>query len=304
MSDDRYIVITPVRNEAAHLRDTISSMAGQRLRPAKWILVDDGSNDGTAAILKDAARQFSWIAPLSRPDRGFRQAGAGVIDAFYDGYALIGTEQWDYLVKLDGDLSFAPDYFERCLQYFHSEPRLGIGGGTICHHFEHGLAAESAVDPAFHVRGATKIYRAACWRDIGGLIRAPGWDTVDEFTANMLGWTTRTFSDLQLVHHRHAGEAYGQWSNWTKNGLANYVAGYHPLFMFFKCFKRAFHKPRLVVAAGLWVGSCSGYLKKVPQPDRSVVRYVRKQQLRRMLLRPSIYDLPTFGSAGTLKTAA
>jgi hypothetical protein len=245
------------------------------------------------------------VTVVRRSDRGFRQAGAGVIDAFYDGYTVVSGQSWVYLVKLDGDLSFAPDYFERCFNHFSAEPRLGIGGGTICHKFEHGLATESAVDPAFHVRGATKIYRAACWRDIGGLMHAPGWDTVDEFTANMLGWTTRTFSDLQLIHHRQAGEAYGQWHNWTKNGLANYVAGYHPLFMFVKCLKRAFHRPRLVVAAGLWMGFCSGYVRRIPQvPSRSVVRYVRQQQLRRMLLRPSIYDLPTIGSAGALKSAA
>jgi poly-beta-1,6-N-acetyl-D-glucosamine synthase len=291
MQEARYIVITPVRNEQEHLPETIQSLAAQTITPALWILIDDGSSDDTGRIIDDAARKLPWLQAVHRADRGFRQAGGGVIEAFYDGYNRIGDRSWDYLVKLDGDLSFDPDYFERCLKYFDAAPRLGIGGGTVCQSDDGKLVTESAVDPNFHVRGATKIYRAACWKAVGGLLRAPGWDTVDEFKANMLGWQTRTFPDIKLVHHRTSGDAYGQWHNWTKNGLANYVAGYHPLFMLAKCFKRAFDKPPFIVATGLWLGFCSGYWKRVPQvPDRDVVRYVRKQQLRRMFLQPSIYS--------------
>lgn len=290
MQNSRYVVITPVRNEVRHLAAVIDSVRSQTVRPVKWIIVDDGSNDNTHEIIEAAARADDWIFGLRRSDRGFRKAGGGVVDAFYDGFRLIGKEAWDFLVKLDGDLSFDRDYFERCLGYFHADSQLGIGGGTICQSSGAGLVVESTADPQFHVRGATKIYRRRCWEQIGGLIRAPGWDTVDEFKANMLGWRTRTFSDVKVTHHRHAGEAYGQWHNWTKNGLANYVAGYHPLFMLVKCAKRAFHKPLFVVAAGLWVGFCLGYIKRVPQtPDRDVIRYLRDQQLRRMLMRPSIY---------------
>lgn len=291
MQRSGYAVITPVRNEVNHLPATLTSLCAQTLRPWKWVIVDDGSNDGTHEIIDQASKDHDWIVGCRRADRGFRKAGGGVIDAFYDGYQKIADGSWEFLVKLDGDLSFEPDYFARCLQHFSADPRLGIAGGSVCQASGNTLVVESAVDPEFHVRGATKIYRRACWDQIGGLIRAPGWDTVDEFKANMLGWRTRTFPELTVIHHRQAGDAYGQWHNWTKNGLANYVAGYHPLFMFVKCVKRAFHKPLFVVAAGLWVGFCLGYLTRVPQvPDRDVVRYVRRQQIRRMLLRPSVYS--------------
>ena len=86
------------------------------------------------------------------------------------------------------------------------------------------VKVESKGDPAFHVRGATKIYRHACWVAIGGLLRETGWDTYDEVKANMLGWETRTFDGLQLVHHRETGGADGTWKNWVKNGRANYIA--------------------------------------------------------------------------------
>src|SRR5688572_18429736 len=202
MSSVQYIIISPVRNEAPHLPATIHSVASQTVTPAQWIVVDDGSTDATPQILRDAALKYPWITLVTRSDRGARKPGGGVVEAFYEGFARIKGTDWDFLVKLDGDVSFAPDYFERCFGEFAADARLGIGGGLVCIAKDGQLEEESKLDPMFHVRGATKIYRRACWDKLGQLIAAPGWDTLDELKANMLGWTTRTFRDNQLVHHR------------------------------------------------------------------------------------------------------
>jgi len=265
-------------------------VASQTVRPVRYIIVNDGSKDATGKILDEAARKYDWIRVVHRADRGFRRQGGGVIEAFYDGHKLVGDEPWDFLVKLDGDLSFAPDYFEKCLAKFEQDTKLGIGGGTICVEGEGGLRVESKGDPAFHVRGATKIYRRECWDAIGGLLREAGWDTLDEVKANMLGWRTYTFSDLRLVHHRETGQADGTWKNWVKNGRANYVVGYHPVFMFFKCARRIFERPVFVVSIGLFYGYLTGYLLRAPcirEPD--VIRYLRRQQMRRLFLQSSIW---------------
>ena len=241
----KYLIVSPVRNEAKFLPLTLESLARQTIRPQRWVIVNDGSTDDTGKIADEAAKQHDWIRVVHRADRGFRQAGGGVIDAIYSGYHLLEKESWDYVVKLDGDVSFEPDYFDKCFAQFDAEPRLGIGGGLICNLRNGALEEESKVDPVFHVRGATKIYRGECWRAIGGLLKAPGWDTLDEVKANMLGWTTRTFREIKTVHHRPAGGAYGTWPNFVKNGLANYIAGYHPVFMLSKCARRVFVKPYL-----------------------------------------------------------
>ena len=290
MNEASYIIISPVRNEAKYLPLTIESVTKQTLRPKRWIIVDDGSNDETGAVAEVAAARFDWIQAIHRSDRGFRKPGGGVIDAFYDGYDQIGPLDWQFVVKLDGDLSFASDYFARCLLRFQQDSRLGIGGGTVCKESAGHLLSESTVDPAFHVRGATKIYKRDCWERIGGLIHAPGWDTVDEFKANMLGWTTYTFSEIQVLHHRPAGQAQGDWKNWLKNGRANYVAGYHPLFMLLKCVSRLKSRPYGIAALGLFTGYLSGYLRRVPMvSDEQLIRYVRQQQLRRLLNRESLW---------------
>jgi hypothetical protein len=195
---------------------------------------------------------------------------------------------WEFVVKLDGDLSFEPDYFEECFRQFSKCHKLGIGGGMIYNLVEGELRWEA--HPMFHVRGATKIYKRECWNDIGGLIRAPGWDTLDEVKANMVGWQTRSFPSLKVVHHRFTGSADGTWRNFVKNGLANYISGYHPIFMAVKCAKRLFEKPYIIATVGLLNGFITGYIKNTPQvPDKALIRYLRQQQLKRLLLRQSIW---------------
>jgi glycosyltransferase involved in cell wall biosynthesis len=289
MLNPTYVVISAVRDEADYLALTIASLAGQTIVPTRWIVVDDGSTDGTGALLDRAARDHDWIRVIHRSNRGFRKSGTGVIEAFYEGYRLI-EEPPQFLVKLDGDVSFHPDYFERCLHRFTNEPDLGIGGGTISNQLNGHVVVEWKGDPPFHVRGATKIYRRECWEEIGGLIQAPGWDTLDEVKANMLGWTTRTFADIPILHHRPAGAADGTWKNWVKNGRANYVVGYHPLFMLMKCFKRFFVPPLVVGALGLGTGFATGYLQHIPRvKDPAVIRFLRRQQINRLLFRKSIW---------------
>src|SRR3954467_11102229 len=153
MKPGKYIVISPVRNEEKFLQLTVDSMAAQTVRAEQWIIVDDGSTDKTAEVALGAAQKHSWITVKKRADRGFRKPGGGVIEAFYEGYNEIKSPDWQWVVKLDGDLSFEPDFFEKRLTRFETDPRLGIGGGSICNRRDDGLVVEAPGDPAFHVRG-------------------------------------------------------------------------------------------------------------------------------------------------------
>jgi len=286
----KYIIISPIRDEAQYVMETINSVVNQTVLPSQWVIVDDGSTDGTSELLDNMPTSASWIKVIHRNNRGFRAAGGGVVQAFYAGYSILNDQDWDFLVKLDGDLSFAPDYFEQCFKIFANDPKLGIGGGTVYQLDNGQIKVDSIGDPPFHVRGATKIYRRVCWDKIHPLIEAPGWDTIDEVKANMMGWNTKTFSTLKVIQHKPTGGADGTWRNWFKNGLANYITGYQPLFMLAKCVKRALRKPIFIESIALLAGFCSGYFKEIPQvPDTDAISYLRRQQLRRLFFRPSIY---------------
>src|SRR5260221_565142 len=99
------------------------------------------------------------------------------------------------------------------------------------------------------------------------------------------------FPGIKMLHHRPAGAAYGGWANWVKNGRANYAAGYDFVFMVLKCVSRIFRKPYGVAALGLWVGFCSGYVNRIWRiDDRALIRYVRTQQIHRLLGQPSLWS--------------
>jgi len=107
---NRYVLISPCRNEAAYMRQTLDSVIAQSLKPMKWVIVDDGSTDETPRVLAEYASKYDWIQIVTRADRGHRAVGPGVIDAFYSGYEAIEPEQYDFLCKLDLDLRLPPRY--------------------------------------------------------------------------------------------------------------------------------------------------------------------------------------------------
>lgn len=283
----KYVVISPVRDEQDYIEQTIRSMLNQTIKPCEWVIVNDGSEDETRNIVDRFAAEVPWIKTVHRRNRGYRKAGAGVVEAFYEGYELIATDVWDFIVKLDGDLSFDSKYFELCFKKFQENEKLGIGGGDIYHRINGRLKLDKS--PRFHVRGATKIYRRACWEAIGGLLEVPGWDSLDELKANMLGWQTYSFNDLKLLHHRFTGSADGCWKDSVKNGVSDYISGYHPLYMFFKCLKRMKDRPYIINAVGHAWGFIRGYAKGIQQvKDPALICFLRQQQLRKLTFRKTI----------------
>jgi glycosyltransferase involved in cell wall biosynthesis len=256
-------------------------MARQTILPKQWIIVNDGSQDGTGTLIDQAALQYPWIRAVHRKDRGSRKWGAGIIEAFYAGYDALDCDDWEYMSKLDGDLSFEPDYFERAFEKFRDNPMIGIGGGVLYHYDRGQRVFES--HPRFHVRGGVKIYRRECWEAIGGLWVGPGSDTVDEVKANMLAWTTSSFFDIHLIHHRFTGASWGRWGGLTKDGKIDYVLGYHPLFLAAKAISRLIRRPYVVGSFAHVCGYLSANMQHLPRvDDPQLIQYLRQQQLARL----------------------
>ena len=51
-----YVLITPARNEAQFIELTIKAVVAQTIRPIRWIIVSDGSTDGTDEIVRQIRR--------------------------------------------------------------------------------------------------------------------------------------------------------------------------------------------------------------------------------------------------------
>jgi hypothetical protein len=99
----------------------------------------------------------------------------------------------------------------------------------------------------------------------------------------MLGWSTLSFTDLLINHHRWTGEAYGRWGSISKNGKTDYVSGYHPLFVIAKSMVRLFHRPYVIGSVALLSGYLQALFARTPRvDDPQLIRYLRRQQLAKL----------------------
>src|SRR5690606_27957869 len=125
------VVISPVKNEADYLRLTLDSMVAQTSRPIEWIIVDDGSTDETVEIVRAYMNRYPFIRLVLRTEQGPRQLGGGVVRAFDYGKARIQRQDYEYIAKLDGDMSFGPLYLQKMFEKFAANPRLACVSGRV-----------------------------------------------------------------------------------------------------------------------------------------------------------------------------
>jgi biofilm PGA synthesis N-glycosyltransferase PgaC len=276
-----YVIISPVRDEGAYIKLTLDSVVSQSVRPTQWIIVNDGSTDNTASVVGQYVKQYPWIKLITLDKQGERQRGARVVQVFYEGYRRLDVA-YDFLVKLDGDMSFDADYFECLLNQFAGDPQLGICSGEPCYPYGQKWRPETA--PPDHTRGQTKVYRRTCFENIGGLVAVLGWDSIDEFRAQMKGWKTRTFPELRLRHHRPMGSAEGSLQGIAKRGEVAYFLGYPWRAIIARSLFRCFvDRPLFFVGMSTFLGYLNSWLRRKPHfEDAELLAYVRRKQLRRL----------------------
>ncbi len=243
-----YILVTPVKDEERYIARTLESVVTQTIRPARWVIVDDGSRDGTPAIIRDYVRRFDWIEYLRIDRASSRLLGSAEIRAFSSGYETVCHLDHSYVVKLDADLLLPPDYFERMLNKFHDERGLGIASGV---YLEEQQGEWQAVKlPEYHAAGAAKMVRVQCFKDIEGFPLFPGWDTVDEIRAWSCGWKTAHFDDVTFYHLKPEGSSMGQFRTNFFHGEVYYASGGGMLFLLGKVLRRLI-KGKPIVLGGV-----------------------------------------------------
>ncbi len=286
MSEPRYVLISPCRNEADYMRQTLDSVVNQNILPAKWVIVDDGSTDATPAILAEYAARHNWIQVVTRQDRGHRAVGPGVIDAFYTGYSAIEPNDYEFLCKLDLDLRLPPRYFALLMQKMAQDPLIATCSGKA-YIEEHGeLVNERHGDETS--LGMTKFYRVTCFQAIGGFVREVMWDGIDCHQCRMKGWKACSWDEpeLRFVHLRPMGSSQqGIYTGRMRHGYGQYFMGTGFLFMAASALSRFNQKPYVLGGlATLW-GWLSSALRRKPRYDNAEFRtFLRRYQLRALLV--------------------
>jgi glycosyltransferase involved in cell wall biosynthesis len=258
-----YVIISPVKDESRYIEKTILSVLNQSVKPTRWIIVDDGSTDGTPEIVERHAAVHPFIELLRTRQAGARDTGTAEAMAFCRGYRAVAEGDHGIVVKLDGDLSFDRLYFESLLQRFDADPRLGIASGVYLEQDRSG-AWKIVGMPAYHACGACKVVRRQCFDEIGGFDSRPGWDTADEIRAWSRGWRTSHFADLEVRHHKPEGAAMGSLRTSRMYGEIHYVTGGDPFFLMLKLFHRACLKPVVVGALAQLFGYVAAAVQRKP----------------------------------------
>jgi glycosyltransferase involved in cell wall biosynthesis len=282
-----YVLITPARNEEAHIERTLRCVIAQSHRPLHWVVVSDGSTDATDNIVRRYAAQHAWIEHLRLPDHRDRSFAAKA-NCFNAGFERLRGLSFDVVGNLDADISFVPDYFEFLMGRFALQADLGVAGTPFyedenkpdVHSYAHDAANLS------HVSGACQMFRRACFEAVGGYVPIKGGaiDWVAVTTARMKGWRTQTFVDRACQHHRKIGTANQSvlMARFHYGRKAYYVGG-HPLWELLRGVFQMRQAPR--VLGGLWF--IAGYLwALVTRMPRAVspelMAFHRHEQMQRL----------------------
>jgi biofilm PGA synthesis N-glycosyltransferase PgaC len=281
----KYALVTPARDEAQYIELTLKSVVAQTVLPVKWIIVSDGSTDGTDELVKRYAAENPWIELLRMPERRERHF-AGKAYAFNAGYAKLQGTDYEVIGNLDGDLSFDNTYFEFLLQKFSENPKLGVAGTPFRENEKENYYDFSVVG-LDHVSGACQMFRRECFEEIGGYVpmKLGGVDYVALTTARMKGWSTRTFLEKSTFHHRKMGSAQtsGAIKSKYKLGVKDYVFGGHPLWEIFRSVYQMTKKPLLIGGLALLWGYVHAALRGDERPvTPEMIAFRRREQMQRL----------------------
>jgi cellulose synthase/poly-beta-1,6-N-acetylglucosamine synthase-like glycosyltransferase len=287
MSDQSYVLITPARDAARTLEQTIEAVAAQTRRPEQWVIVSDASSDGTDAIAQRSMRRHGFIRFLRMDREGGRDFGSKV-HAINAAVELLAQVPYAYLGNLDADITFEPDYFESLLQRFTENERLGIAGGVTFDVYGGGVHARGASLDS--VGGAVQLFRRACYEQIGGYrpLRLGSEDALALHMARWKGWETRSFPDLPVMHHNRTGAGNGSVLRTRfHQGVVQGTLGWSASFVLLRALYRSMERPYVV---GSMVRTL-GYFWMLASPDRdrippellSFIRAEQHQKLRAAL---------------------
>lgn len=280
----RYVLVTPARNEVQYIELTITSVVHQTVRPEKWVIVSDGSTDGTDEVVQEYAARYDWIELVRMSERRERHF-AGKVDAFNAGYARMTGVAHDVVGNLDADVSIEDTaYFAYLMDRFAANPGLGVAGtsyreGTIVYPFP----LTSPED----VTGACQLFRRECFLDIGGYppLKFGGIDVVVVLAAQAKGWQTRTFTEKSCVHHRAVASAHcvNTFQRLLQNGKKDYRLGSHPAIVMYRSVVQMLTKPYIIGGVLNMVGYVWSMARRIERAlPAELIELRQNNQLRRL----------------------
>jgi len=285
MRTERYALVSACRNEGGYIGGLIEAISAQTVRPIRWIIVDDGSTDDTAARAEAQAANLPFLQIVRMPSDRPRSFASQVF-AVQHAYELLKNLSFEFIGFLDADIRVGPDYYSRLIDCFQADPYLGLCGGAVIDKYEDRLVNLRKGSEDFHVAGGVQFFRRQCFEQIGGYIpiEGGGQDTIADIMTMMNGWKLRALPELQAFHLRPDGFAKDSvFQRGMKWGQKFYLIGYDPVYYLGQCLRRTTSKPYILTSVAMLLGFAWAHCKAAPRPvTPEFIRFLRELQWRRM----------------------
>ena len=259
----------------------------QSIKPVRWVIVDDGSTDRTASIIKIFASQYSWIKYIKRNRKHGQSYYASNVYAIEKGVASLCNVSCEYIAILDADIYLPPRYYEILSDIFKFDKRIGIASGN-CADKVGGKLVRHLYDRRSCAK-AVMVFRKTCYEEIGGFVplKYGGEDTCACFSARMLGWKTWAFHELVAIHNKPLGTGPSRniLNIRFRQGICDWALAAPFIFEILKSIRRCFKELPLIVGG---LARMAGYLyaiyfKEKRQISSELTFYIRKEQQDRVL---------------------
>lgn len=123
----QYGAIVVTFNRKKLLLEAINALLNQTVPPAKIILIDNHSTDGTQQVLRD-----HQLLTDPRIDYRYLEANIGGAGGFARGMQIaLANVDLDWVSLSDDDAIFEPDYFEKLIDYQQNHPERAILTGSV-----------------------------------------------------------------------------------------------------------------------------------------------------------------------------
>ncbi len=283
----KYVIVTAAMNERGFIEKTLEAVIAQTFKPARYVIVNDGSTDTTGELIDEFAARYDFIKAIHIQQKTGRNFASKV-------YALrMGIEKaldidTEFLCILDADISFESDFYERVIQNIYQDPSLGIASGFI-YEKKNDKFRSRPMNTTLSVAGAIQVFRTECYKQTGGFIpmELGSEDWYLEIKARSLGWKVIAFPGIPAYHHRPTGITTQSITRREYNcGVNEYRMGSIFLFTIIKSLRRILQRPLIFGSFFRIYGFLHSWFTRIPKiDDKEVILFLRAEQRRRLFFK-------------------